>query len=106
MLPQEQQQQLKQEGYRNVGWANVIKVYEKIELIEEQLNEQLPSLESLFLEADRIGNKYQSSEERTDFRTKMAAVSAEMSDIIDQQFPDAEMEVVDFRKGRLGRSRR
>ncbi len=102
-LPQKHQQQLKQEGCRNVGWENVIKIYEKIELIEEQLNEQLPSLESLFLEADRIGNKYQSSEERADFRKEMAAVSVEMSDIVDQQFPDTEIEVIDFRKSRSRR---
>lgn len=92
-LPKDQQKEIKKAGFRNVGWPNVIALYQHL----EKLLNGLPDLEDLFLEADRIGNKYQTAEERADFQKKMAAVSLEMSDLIDQRFPDVEIEVVSFK---------
>lgn len=92
-LPKIQQKTIKEAGFRNVGWQNVIDLYQQI----EKLVTELPDLEDLFFEADRIGNKYQTAEERTDFQKKMAAVSMEMSELIDQQFPDTEVEIVSFK---------
>ena len=62
-LTTENQKWLKDNGYRNIGWNNVISLYEKI--IELQDKERINdcSLEELFLEADRIGNKYFTSQE-------------------------------------------
>lgn len=92
-LSKEQQQQIKQAGFRNVGWPNVIALYQQL----EKLVTELPALEDLFLEADRIGNKYQTIEEKASFQKKMATISMEMSELIDQQFPDKEVEIVSFK---------
>ncbi len=104
-LPKPQQQQIKQSGFRNVGWENVINLYNHLETLQAKLNDELPSLETLFLEADRIGNKYQTETERQAFTQKMAAVSTEMSELIDQQFPDTEAEIISF-KGKQKTNRR
>jgi hypothetical protein len=81
---------LKENGYKNVGWQNVIQLYQK-------LNDFLPSLEELFLEADRIGNKYQTQQEIDVFNRKMSQEVEEIANIIDRQFPETEIEVIDFR---------
>lgn len=96
-LPKVEQKQIKQAGLRNVGWLNVIDLYNHIETLQAKLSDELPNLETLFLEADRIGNKYQTDAERQAFTEKMAAVSTEMSEIIDQQFPDTEAEIISFK---------
>ena len=54
------------------------------------------TLEQLFLEADRIGQKYQNPEEIAAFNQQMNAEVSEISDLIDQQFPDTEVEVIDY----------
>ncbi|TVP65560.1 MAG: hypothetical protein EA342_14245 [Leptolyngbya sp. LCM1.Bin17] len=55
-----------------------------------------PSLEELFLKADRIGRKYQTPEEIEAFeqalKTEVEAISAQ----VDQQFPEQEVEMMDY----------
>jgi hypothetical protein len=94
LLAKEQKTWLKENSYRNVGWDNVIQLYEKIAIF---LEVEDTSLEELFLEADRIGNKYQSAEEVTVFQQAMAETAEEISTLIDQQFPPGdEIEMIDF----------
>ncbi|MGF1512155.1 MAG: hypothetical protein ACFB5Z_00440 [Elainellaceae cyanobacterium] len=94
-LPKDNQKLLKRNGYRNVGWENVISLYQKINSLLEQTSDE-PSLEELFLEADRIGEKYQSAEEVQQFEQKMLKEIEQISSLVDQQFPDEEAEFVDF----------
>lgn len=55
------------------------------------------SLEDLFIDADRIGNKYQTDEERTDFNRKLADQTKQISDQVEQQLPQGdEPEVIDY----------
>lgn len=94
LLTKEQITWLKDNGYRNVGWDKVIQLYEKIALF---LEVEDSSLEELFLEADRIGNKYQSVEEVAAFQQAMAETAEEISVAIDQQFPPGDaIEMIDF----------
>jgi hypothetical protein len=93
-LSKEDQKWLKSNQYKNVGWDSVIRLYQKI---EELLNPLVDlTLEDLFLEADRIGSKYQSAEEIQEFNQQFAQVVNEVSETIDRQFPDTEIEVIDF----------
>lgn len=97
LLTKPDQQWLKKSGYKNVGWDKVILLYQKTEeLIQEQdyLNDL--SLGELFLEADRIGNKYLTAEEIADNNQKLAEVNNRINEQIDQAFPDTEDEVIDF----------
>lgn len=89
-LTQQEQNWLKANGYNNVGWDNVIALYQKV----EEFNGL--ALESLFLEADRIGNKYQTSESRQEYQQKLAIVVNNIAEQIDQQFPETEVEFIDF----------
>lgn len=84
---------LKANGYRNVGWCNIISLSDKIQSLLE-LAEW--SLEELFLEADRIGEKYQETEEIRLFQAEMAAEAEQISELIDKIFPDNEIEVINF----------
>jgi hypothetical protein len=54
------------------------------------------TLEELFLEADRIGNKYLTTQEISEFNQKFAIEVNEIAEKIDQQFPDTEVEFIDF----------
>lgn len=94
-LTPENQRWLKSNGYRNVGWDNVIKLYKKIEEFRREEDIQDMSLEELFLEADRIGNKYQTDEERNQFNQKMAQVVGEISEELDKRYPDT-VEFIDY----------
>jgi nucleoid DNA-binding protein len=95
-LSKDDQQWLKGNHYKNVGWGNVISLYQKIEeLLDKSQLEDL-TLEDLFLEADRIGNKYQSTQEIQEFNQQLAKEVNEVSEAIDRQFPDTEIEVIDF----------
>ncbi|MBD1845034.1 hypothetical protein H6F89_16830 [Cyanobacteria bacterium FACHB-63] len=94
-LQKDDRQWLKANGYRNVGWENVIQLYQKIQLL---LEVEDSTLEDLFLEADRIGSKYQTAEEIAAFNQELSEVVNEISDEIDRQFPDTEMESIDFSK--------
>lgn len=99
-LASEDQQWLKQNGYHNVGWEAVINLHQKIsDLLDRSKLENL-SLEELFLEADRIGNKYLTPEEIQDFNQQLAQEVAEIGDLIDQQFPDTEVEAIDYSHNR------
>lgn len=95
-LKKEDQKWLKENGYKNVGWDSVIKLYEQIKdfLGKYELDEL--TLEDLFIEADRIGNKYQTRQEREEFNQKLSKEIEEFSIEIDSQFPDTEIEVIDF----------
>lgn len=97
-LPKKDQSWLKQQGYKNVGWENVIKLYQKINdlLIEPDPDED--TLEELFLKVDRIGKKYQTSEEIKDFNQKLASEVNEIANEIDRQFPELEIEYIDYRQ--------
>ncbi|AFY73958.1 hypothetical protein Syn7502_01926 [Synechococcus sp. PCC 7502] len=92
-LDQESRKFLKNHGYKNIGWEQVIKLYEKI---EELLCEV--SLEDLFLEADRIGNKYLTVGEINQTNQELAEVLNDIEVQIDHYFPDIEIKIIDFRK--------
>jgi len=96
-LSKADQQWLKNSGYKNVGWDKVITLYKKIEeLLRERDNLNDLSLGDLFLEADRIGNKYLTKEEITENNQKLAKASSMINDQIDRSFPDQEDEIIDF----------
>lgn len=96
-LPKPEQIWLKENGYKNVGWDNVIRLYQKInELLNQPDADDEPTLEELFLEADRIGKKYQTPEEIEAFNQEMAAEVNAVSDLVDQQFPETDVEVIDY----------
>lgn len=96
-LPKTEQIWLKENSYKNVGWANVISLYQKInELLAYPDQDDEASLEELFLQADRIGQKYQTSEEIEAFNQEMAAEVSAISDLIDKQFPETDVEIIDY----------
>lgn len=95
-LKKDDQKWLKENGFRNVGWDNVISLYQKIEELLDKSRFEDMSLEDLFLEADRIGNKYLTSEEIQEFNQQLSQEVTEIGELIDQQFPDTEIEVVDY----------
>ena len=97
-LPKKEQSWLKENGYKNVGWDNVIKLYQKINELLLQPDPNEDTLEELFLKADRIGNKYQTPEEIKEFNQKLTAEVNKIADEIDRQFPESEMEFVDYSK--------
>ena len=100
LLATEHQKWLKSNGYRNVGWDNIINLYQKIaELQSEERIDNL-DLEELFLEADRIGNKYLSSAEIRANEQKLAKEVNQIAEIIDSQFPDNTLTVIDYSKYR------
>jgi hypothetical protein len=93
---------LKQQGFRNVGWDNVICLSQRLDelLNKPELDQSdLPSLDSLFLEADRIGNVYQSAEEIAAFNQALAEASSAVDEAIEAHFPDNEVEIVHFQSG-------
>ena len=96
LLVKDKQQWLKDNGYRNVGWQNVINLYEKIQKIQQAENIKSLTIEELFLEADRIGNKYCDSKEINQHNSKIARELDEIADMIDAHFPDRTIEVVDY----------
>ena len=97
-LTSENKKWLKDNNYRNVGWNNVINLFQKIKELQEQEAIQNLSLEQLFLEADRIGNKYLSSKEIKQRNLKIAQELDEIADIVDSQFPNRTVEVIDYSK--------
>ena len=96
LLIQEKQQWLKDNGYRNLGWQNVINLYNKIQEFQQAENIKSLSLEELFLEADRIGNKYYQPQEIQQRNLKIAKELNEIADIIEARFPDRLTEVIDY----------
>lgn len=95
-LKKEDQKWLKDNGYKNVGWDNVITLYRKVEELLDRSQFENMSLEELFLEADRIGNKYLTSEEIKEFNQQLSKEVTEIGELVDKQFPDTEIEVIDF----------
>ncbi|MBE9129413.1 MULTISPECIES: hypothetical protein [unclassified Coleofasciculus] len=96
-LPKIHQIWLRENDYKNVGWDNVIRLYQKInELLAQPDVDDEPTLEDLFLEADHIGQKYQTREEIESFNQQMAVEVSEISDLVDQQFPETEFELIDY----------
>lgn len=95
-LKPEDKKWLKENGYRNVGWENTIKLYQQIEEILGKYQFEDMSLEELFLEADRIGNKYLDAQEIEEYNQQLSQEVAEIGELIDQQFPDTEVEAIDY----------
>ncbi|MEM1255170.1 MAG: hypothetical protein AAGI69_22260 [Cyanobacteria bacterium P01_H01_bin.21] len=95
-LPKKEQAWLKENGYKNVGWENIINLYQKINELLLQPDPNEDTLEELFLKADRIGNKYQTPAEIREFNQKLSVAVNEVADEIDRQFPESEIEVVDY----------
>jgi dihydroorotate dehydrogenase len=87
---------LKTNGYKNLGWDNAIALYEKITDFQSQYDLEDDSLEDLFLQADRIGNKYQTPEEIAAFQAELATEVNTIADLIEEQFPDTEPEIIDY----------
>ena len=98
-LQKEDQKWLKANGYKNVGWDSVIHLHQKIkEFLDKYSLEEL-TLEELFLEVDRIGNKYLASQEIEEFNQILSKELNEIAEEIDRQFLDTEIEAVDFGDG-------
>jgi hypothetical protein len=97
-LAQESQKWLKSNSYKNVGWYNIISLYQKIEELRDKSPFEDMSLEELFLEADRIGDKYQTPQEKAELNQQLSQEVTEIGELIDKQFPDTETEVVDYSK--------
>ncbi len=97
-LEPEDKKWLKDNFYKNIGWQNVINLYQKIEEFLDKYKFADFTLEELFLEADRIGNKYLTQEEIAQYNQQLSQIVSEISEEIDQQFPDTEIEIIDFGK--------
>jgi hypothetical protein len=91
-LDKESQKFLKSQKYKNTGWDNVIDLYRKIIELSQEV-----SLEDLFLEGDRIGNKYLSAAEIREAENNLAVVLRDIEIEIDKSFPDTEIEIIDYR---------
>ena len=89
-------QLLKNSGYKNVGWEKVTQLYLKIQEMLTSPYRENWSLDELFLEADRIGRKYQSVDEIATFEKQFTMLSQEIDDEIERHFPDTEVEIIDF----------
>lgn len=99
-LPVKDQTWLKQNGYKNVGWAQVINLHQKINDLLMPPDPDEATLEELFLQADRIGNKYQTPEEIADFNHQLRTEAQEISAEVDRQFPEEGVEFIDYGKQR------
>jgi len=95
-LQKEDQKWLRDNGYRNIGWDSVIDLYQKNKEFLDKYSLETLTLEELFLEVDRIGNKYLDSHEIEGFNQALSKELNEIADEIDKQFPDTEIEVIDF----------
>jgi hypothetical protein len=87
---------LKNEGHKNVGWESVIRLQERIQELLTSFYRNGWGLDQLFLEADRIGQKYQSSTEIAIYEEQLSLLSVEIDDEIDKYFPDTEVEIIIF----------
>ena len=89
---------LKNSGYKNVGWEKVTQLNLKLQEMLTSPYRENWSLDELFLEADRIGQKYQSADEIATFEKQFTILSQEIDDEIDRHFPDTQVEIIDFSK--------
>ncbi len=55
------------------------------------------TLDELFVDAERIGNKYQTEAERAAFDKAFLDISNEMEDAIDRYSPDTKEEIIDYK---------
>ena len=97
-MKSEEIQLLKNSGYKNIGWEKVTQLYLKIQEMLTSPYRGNWSLDELFLEADRIGRKYQSVDEIATFEKQFTMLSQEIDDEIDRHFPDTQVEIIDFSK--------
>lgn len=98
-LDQEVQRTLKADGYKNIGWENVIALYQKINELTLQRDPTEETLEDLFLIAEQVGSKYQTAKEVAEFNQKLASEVNKVADKIEQQFPEPEGgEFIDYRQ--------
>jgi len=97
-LHKEDQVLIKEKHYKNIGWDNVINLYQKIEEFLNKYHIEDLTLEELFLEVDRIGNKYLTIQEIENFNQNFSKEVNEIAEEIDKQFPDTEIEFIDFSK--------
>jgi hypothetical protein len=95
-LSLEQRRHLQQQGYKNVGWEKVIALAERLEQLRMPGEFADWSLDELFLEAERVGDRYQTPDEIARHRDQMAVETAAIEALIEQQFPDPDPEVIDF----------
>ena len=96
-LSKADRQWLKNLGCKNVGWDQVIILYQRIEeLIQERDSLNDLSLGDLFLEADRIGNKYFAEKEITANNQILTSANNVINSQIDKSFPDTVDEIIDF----------
>jgi hypothetical protein len=95
-LLKEDQKWLRDNGYKNVGWIKVINFYKKIDEFLDKYQLKDLTLEELFLEADRIGNKYLTNQEINEFNQKLSKEVNEIEEEVEKQFPDTEIEIIDF----------
>ncbi|MCY7277361.1 MAG: hypothetical protein LH702_27425 [Phormidesmis sp. CAN_BIN44] len=96
-LQKEDQKWLKDNSHKNVGWNSVITLHQKIKEFLDRDSLEDTTLEDLYLEADRIGNKYLDRHEIEEFNRAFSKELNEIAEEIDKQFPDTEIEAVDFR---------
>lgn len=97
-LDKENQIWLKVNKYKNVGWTKVIELFQKLEEWQDREKIKDWSLEELFLESDRVGNKYITNQEINDFNYRLAREVNQISETIDLQFPDSTIEIIDYSK--------
>ncbi|QHG20015.1 hypothetical protein A6V25_13065 [Nostoc sp. ATCC 53789] len=73
-----------------------MRLYHKIKEFLDKYQFDDLTLEELFLEADRIGNKYLTSQEIQETNYNLAKEVNEIAEEIDKQYPDTEIEIIDF----------
>lgn len=95
-LHQKDQIWLKENFYKNIGWDNVVNLYQKNEEFIDSYQAEELTLEELFIEADRIGNKYLTNQEINDYNQSLSKEVNEVAEEIDKQFSETEMEFIDF----------
>ncbi|MEH2224826.1 hypothetical protein [Nostoc sp.] len=87
---------LKENFYKNIGWDNVVTLYQKIEEFRDNYQLEKLTVEELFIEADRIGNRYLTNQEINEYNQRLSKEVNEVAEEIDKQFPETEMEFIDF----------
>ncbi|MEH1809405.1 hypothetical protein [Nostoc sp.] len=99
-LHKEDKTWLRDNFYKNIGWDNVIDLYQKIEEFTKKYYFEEMTLEELFIEADHIGNKYLTNQEIKEYNQRLSIEVNEVAEEIDKQFPETEteMEFIDFSK--------
>ncbi|MEH2211381.1 hypothetical protein [Nostoc sp.] len=95
-LHKKNQTWLKENFYKNIGWDNVVTLYQKIEEFIDNYQLEELTLEELFIEADRIGNRYLTNQEINEYNQRLSKEVNEVAEEIDKQFPETEMEFIDF----------